>query len=111
MDWLAGTRRRLLMVTVALACAIGAIVASDAHAQGYAVDFDCGRADGWYVSNTNENIAAWRDCGGAWLAGLKTLVVPHGDGRSGTGIASHSFSAPGGTRIVGLDWEGYKYHG
>ena len=88
-----------------------AISAADARAQGYAVEFNCERADGWRAFATNENFAAWRDCAGGWLAGMKTYVVPHNDARTSAGIADHTFHAPVGTRITGLDWEGNKHYG
>src|SRR5215211_1257126 len=88
-----------------------AAFAPQADAQGYSVDFNCERADGWGPGSSNENFAAWRDCAGGWLSGMKTYVVPHNDGRTSTGSAYHSFTAPSGTRISGLDWEGNKFYG
>ncbi|MEA2444726.1 MAG: hypothetical protein QOJ12_2018 [Thermoleophilales bacterium] len=111
MDWLAGTRLRLLMAVAMSACAIAAIGASEAHAAGYYVDFDCGRADGWSHDSSSGNYASYLDCGGGWLAGMKTHVGVHNDPRVDNGGASHRFVAPPNSAITGVDWEGYKYYG
>jgi hypothetical protein len=101
---------RLLLAAVMSVLACGIAVA-DARAQGYAVDFDCHRSDGWKAVQPSENYAAFRDCGGAWLSGLKTYVVPHGDGRTEHNYSAQVFDAPPGTLISGIGWEGYKYFG
>jgi hypothetical protein len=103
--------RRLAVIGVLLAVLGFAAFAQQAQAQGYAVEFDCNRSDGWTAGSWNENFAAWRDCGGAWLSGMKTYAVPHTDGRTSTGMSTHTFRGPAGTAITGIDWEGYKYFG
>src|SRR4051812_26637545 len=99
--------------TAALACAalvLAAVVCSSASAQAYSVYANCNRADGWSASASSANWAAFNDCGG-WRPGLKSYVVPNNDARTDTGSGGWSFRAPAGTRIGGLEWEGYKYHG
>jgi hypothetical protein len=100
-----------LVEIVAVALAVAAIGAGDAQAQGYAVEFDCGRSDGWSAGSTNENFASYRDCAGGWLAGMKTYAAPHNDARTSTGFGAHTFRGPSGTAITGVDWEGNKYLG
>jgi hypothetical protein len=109
MNRLAGIGRQAAVV---LAASLVAFLgwAQGAQAQGYSVYADCNRSDGWNAQG-DDNYGAYRDCGGGWLGGMRTLVAPHGDGRVANGSAAYSFSAPGGTKIVGLQWSGNKYHG
>ena len=101
-------RRAILTVLVTLAAM--AAMASVAHAQGYSIYADCNRSEGWNPQG-DENYGAYRDCGGGWLSGMRTLVTPHNDGRYANGTAAYTFNAPGGTKVVGLQWSGAKYYG
>src|SRR5918998_299298 len=87
-----------------------AMMAPAADAQTYSLHADCNRADGW-TAGGDANYAAYRTCEGGWLAGMRTLVAPHNDGRVADGTAAWTFSAPAGTKIAGLQWSGNKYYG
>ena len=101
--------RRCAALLAALAV-LAAADAPDATAQGYSVYADCNRSDGW-IAASNPGFSAYRNCEGGWLSGMKTLVTTYNDDRTGTGSGIWRFGAPGGTKIIGLQWSGNKYHG
>ena len=99
-----------MAAALALCAVFGLAAAGRASAQGYSIYADCNRSEGWSTVG-DANYGAYRTCEGGWLGGLRTLVTPSAGSGVANGSAAFSFAAPGGTKIVGLQWSGSKYHG